>query len=71
MEAQGKKMIDILLSSRPPQNVKLGGFTSYSCSDGKEMYKRGLSTSKVVVLLIQTCCYFVVVVFVVLAVGVA
>ena len=59
MEAQGKKTIAILLSSCPPQNVKLGGFTSYSCSDDKEMYKRRWSTRKVVVLLIQTCCYFV------------
>jgi len=41
MEAQGKKTIAILLSSRPPQNVKLGDFTSYSCSDDKEMYKDG------------------------------
>ena len=69
MEAQGKKTIAILLSSRPPQNVKLGGFTSYSCSDGNEMYKRGSSTCKIVVLLIQTCRYFAV--LVALAVGVA
>ena len=25
---------------RPPQNVKLGIITPYSCSDGKEMYKK-------------------------------
>ena len=32
----------------PPQNVKLGSFTSRSCNDGKEMYKKALSTSKVI-----------------------
>ena len=25
----------------PPQNVKLGSFTSWLCRDGKEVYKKG------------------------------
>ena len=44
----------VVLCSRSPQNVKLGIFTSKSCSDGKEMYKKAWCTCKVVVLL--SCC---------------
>ena len=40
MEVQGKKKKVIVLCSRPPQNVRLYIFTSLSCSDGKEMYKK-------------------------------
>ena len=35
----------------PPLNVKLGSFTSKSCNDGKEMYKKALCTCKVIKLL--------------------
>ena len=35
-----KKKKGIILCSRPPQNVKLGIFTSQSSSDGKERYKK-------------------------------
>ena len=31
--------------SRPPENVKLGSFTSW-CSEGKEMYKKGDALAK-------------------------
>ena len=34
------KKIVVVLYSRPPQNVKLGTFTLYSCSDGKEIDKK-------------------------------
>ena len=30
----------VVVCLRPPQNVKLGIITPYSCSDGKEMYKK-------------------------------
>ena len=40
----------VVLCSSPPQNMKLGIFTSKSCSDGKEMYKKAWCTCKVVVL---------------------
>ena len=36
--------------------------TSYSCSDGKEMYKKTWCTCKVVVFLIKTYCFFVILV---------
>ena len=39
IEVQEKKKKVVVLCSRPPQNVKVGIFTSWSCSDGKEMYK--------------------------------
>ena len=39
---QEKKKKVVLLCSRSPTNVKLGTFTSLSCSDGKEMYKKGV-----------------------------
>ena len=32
----------VVLCSRSPPNVKLGTFTSFSCSDSKEMYKNGV-----------------------------
>ena len=35
---------------RPPEKVKLGNFTSQSCKNGKEMYKKVRCTCKVVVL---------------------
>ena len=38
--SSSKKKKAVLLCSRPPQNVELGIFTSQSCSDGKEMYKK-------------------------------
>ena len=42
----------VVLCSRPQQNVKLRNFTSNSCSDGKEMYKKARRTWNVAVLLI-------------------
>ena len=30
----------VVLSSRPPENVKLGTFTLWSCNDGNEIYKK-------------------------------
>ena len=33
----------------PPKNVKLGIFTSSSCSDGKDMYKKACCTYRVVI----------------------
>ena len=42
----------VILCPSPPQNVKLRTFTSQSCNDGKEMYKKALCSCKVVVLLI-------------------
>ena len=40
IEVQKKEKKIVVLCSRPPWNVKLGSFTSYSCSDAKEMYKK-------------------------------
>ena len=37
----------------PLYNVKLGIFTSWSCSDGKEMYKKTWCTWKMVVLVVK------------------
>ena len=42
----------VVLCSSPPQNVKFGTFTSLSCRDGNEMYKKTCCTCKVVVLLV-------------------
>ena len=42
----------------PLHNVKLGIFTSWSCSDGKEMYKKAWCTCKMVVLLIKSIAFF-------------
>ena len=42
MEIQEKEKKVVGLCSRPPQNVKLGTFTSYLCSDGKVMYKKSV-----------------------------
>ena len=56
-----KKKKVVALCSRPPQNVKLGIFTSQSCSDGKQMYKKGMMN-------VQSCfanvtyCFFAVLV---------
>ena len=36
------KVSSVVVLCCPPQNVKLGLFTSWSCSDGKEMYKKAL-----------------------------
>ena len=52
----------VVLCSRPPQNVKLGSFTSKSCNDGKEMYKKAWCTCKIIVLTIETFCFFAVLV---------
>ena len=38
---------------RPPYNVKLGIFKPWSCSDGREIYKKACCTCKVVVLLMN------------------
>ena len=38
-----------VLCSRTPQNVKLVTSTLYSCSDGKEMYKKSRKH-------VQSCC---------------
>ena len=40
MKVQEKEKKVVVLCSRPSQNVKLGIFTSKSCSDGKEMYQK-------------------------------
>ena len=40
VEVQEKKKKIVVLCSRPPENVKLGTFTSLSCSDGRETYKK-------------------------------
>ena len=40
----------VVMCSRPPKNVKLGSFTSLSCSDGKQMYKKR-------VMHVQRCCF--------------
>ena len=50
IEVQEKKMKVFVLCPRPPRHVKFGIFTSYSCSDGKEMYKKAWCTCRVVVL---------------------
>ena len=41
----------------PLYNVKLGIFTSQSCSDGKEMYKKAWYTCKIVVLVIKPIAF--------------
>ena len=51
IEIQGKKKKVVVFCLRPPQNVKLDNLTSWSCSDCKEIYKKG-ETSKFVVLVI-------------------
>ena len=43
-EIQGKKKKVVVFYSRPPQNVKLGTLTSWSCSDCKEIYKKARRT---------------------------
>ena len=58
VKVQEKKKEGVVLCPRTLQNVKLGIFMSYSCSDGKEMYKKAWCTCKVIVLLIQTYCLF-------------
>ena len=40
VKVQEKKKEGVVLGSRTLQNVKLGIFTSQSCSDGKEMCKK-------------------------------
>ena len=57
------------MSSRAPQNVKLAIFSSQSCNDGKEMYKKALCTCKVVVLLILPYRFFAVLVAVAVVVA--
>ena len=42
----------------PSQNVKLSSFTSKSCSESKEMYRKACCTCKVVVLSILTYYVF-------------
>ena len=41
-----------------PKNVKLGIFTSSSCSDSKKMYKKACCKCRVVVLPIQPIAFF-------------
>ena len=53
-----KKKKVVVLCVHPQKNVKLGIFTSWSCNDGKEMYKKAWCTCRVVVLLISTNCFF-------------
>ena len=55
---QKKRKRVVVLFSRPPQNVKFGSFTSQSCNDGVEMYKKSWCTrNKVVVLLIKPIAF--------------
>ena len=49
-----------ILYSRPRKNVKLRTFTLWSCSDGKEMYKKEWCTCKVVVLPSKPTAFFAV-----------
>ena len=42
VEVREKENIVVVLCSRPPENVKLGTFTSLSCIDGKETYKKSV-----------------------------
>ena len=50
IKVQEKKKKVFVLCSRPRQNVNLGTCTLWSCSDGKEMYKKAWCTCRVVVL---------------------
>ena len=50
IKVQENKKKVVVLCSRPRQNVNLGTFTLYSCSDGKEMYKKS-------VMHVQSCCF--------------
>ena len=52
-----KTMNFVTACLRPLQNVKLGIFTGSRAVDGKEMYKKGLCTCKVVVLPCQAIAY--------------
>ena len=56
------KMIAFIASPSPSSKkyLKIGPFTSQSCSDGKEMYKKTWCTCRVVVLPIKTYCFFAV-----------
>ena len=40
IKVQENKEGVVVWCSRPSQNVTLGSFTSYSCNDGKEIYKK-------------------------------
>ena len=40
IKVEEKKNKVVVLCSRSPQNVKLRIFKFYSCTDGKEMYKK-------------------------------
>ena len=42
VEVQEKENKIVVLSSRPPEKVKSGSFSSLSCSDGKETYKKSV-----------------------------
>ena len=42
IKVQEKNKKVVVLCFRPPQIVKLGTFTSWSCGDGKEMYKKSV-----------------------------
>ena len=53
LRVQEKKKKVVVLWSRPPQNVKLGIFTSKSYSDDKEGYKTRVH--------VQSCCFAVLV----------
>ena len=69
MKVKEKKNKVDVFCSRSPQNVKLGIFTSLSCCDCKEMYKKALCSCKVVVLPIKTNCFFAVLVDVAIVVA--
>ena len=56
IEVQERRKKVIFLRSRPPKNVKLGSFTSKSCSDVKQMYKKS-------VMHVQSCCFATVYLF--------
>ena len=51
-----KKKVVVLCSS-PQQNHKIGISTSYSCIDGKEMYKKAWCMCKIIVLLIKPIAF--------------
>ena len=62
IKVQETKTKVVVLCLRPPQNVKLGIFTSQSCCDGKAMYKKAWCKCRVVVLLIETYFFFAILV---------
>ena len=53
-QSSGKEKESHCLVFTSPTNVKLGIFTSLSCNDGKEMYKKAWCTCEVVYI-VQSC----------------